>query len=104
MGFTEAQQKEIDRLSPDRIGGENGLILEKLEKRTPEELRARVNILGQTGTEIIFSPDNNYGPAIKKRIVDSFKKDRNGSWLARVIQIVADGPTIEERLKKLETV
>jgi len=56
MAFTSEQQVQIDRLSTERLPD---LVLEKLEKRTVGELRARVNILS-VGTTIEFSDENDY--------------------------------------------
>ena len=56
MSFTPEQQAEVDRFVSiiDRE-----LTLEKLEKRTPAELRAKVNILTISDT-VTFAPENNY--------------------------------------------
>lgn len=56
MAFTAAQKKEMDRVSADR---KVELTLERLERRTPEQLRARVNILS-VGEAVAFAPESDY--------------------------------------------
>jgi hypothetical protein len=56
MAFTAAQKKETDRLSAER---KSELVLSKLEKHTPPQLKARVNIIGVSDT-VNFAPENNY--------------------------------------------
>jgi|TARA_R110002110_G_scaffold41044_3_gene130778 hypothetical protein len=56
MAFTAAQQTEMDRMG---AGRKAELILEKLEKRTVLELKARVNVLS-VGDTITFAPENDY--------------------------------------------
>lgn len=97
MAFTAAQKKQIDRLPQ---GHEYDL--EKLEKLNPDQLRARVNVIGVAwgATPVVnYAAENNYSVVEMARIGRGL--EAGDKWAYRMAELVA-GPDIEERVAKLE--
>lgn len=91
MALTAAQKKETDRLSPERITGEDSLDLRKLEKRTVSELKARVNILGISDT-VNFAPENNYTAQERAYIEAAHPRTK---WMLAVPDLLARAAKLE---------
>ena len=79
--FTAEQQAQLDRLSARRRAA---LDDEKLAKRTPDELRTRVNILGVSGT-VTFAPQSDYTDADKALIAAVRPRTK---WLTAIPELL----------------
>jgi hypothetical protein len=96
MAFTKEQQKEIDRLNASRIRDESdedspGISLSKLEKRTPVELRARVNILGISDS-VNFSAENDYTDQ-EKAVIEAAQPTK---WMIEIPKLLEDAQTLRD--------
>lgn len=114
MGFTAAQKVQIDRLtvagyfkapadSEMMDAAYSKMAKGKLEKLTPDQLRARVNITGVSWgrTPVVnYSPENDYTDAEKQAIGQGLRP--GDKWAYRAADIVAGGPSIEQRVATLE--
>tara|TARA_Y100000310_G_scaffold342218_1_gene444380 strand:- start:56 stop:379 length:324 start_codon:yes stop_codon:yes gene_type:complete len=89
MALTGDQQKQFDRLSPER---QAGLTLSKLERFTPDELRAKVNILGVQGETINWAPENDYTASQMGFVEAACPRSK---WTLRIPEIVAEGNALE---------
>tara|TARA_Y100000310_G_C20531198_1_gene738538 strand:+ start:494 stop:883 length:390 start_codon:yes stop_codon:yes gene_type:complete len=79
-------------------------ILAKMAKRTPDQLRARVNVVGvawgSTPT-VTYSTENDYTQAEMEAIQQGLKA--GDKWGERVADIVAGGLSLEQRVDALES-
>ena len=80
--FTVEQQLQIDRLSLKR---RTELSDKKLARRTPEQLRARVNILGVSDT-VSFASENDYSAAETALIAAVHPREK---WMLAVPELLA---------------
>ena len=98
MALSTAQRVQTDRLPK---GHEHDL--KKLEKLTPEQLRARVNITGVLWgrrVAVTYSKENDYTAAQKEAIAQGLHA--GDKWAYKVAEIVSAGPSLEQRVAKLE--
>ncbi len=86
MGFDTDQHKQIARLPSTSVyksREEGSPPLSRLEKYSPAELRARVNITGvdygDDGQVVNWSPENDYTPAQMAAITDALQAGRK--WI-----------------------
>ena len=106
MALTTEQKKQIDRLSRKRKAE---LDMEKLGKYTPEQLRARVNVLGVAGGVVNYAPENTqtgidkgYTAKQQEAIAEGLRP--GDKWLLRIAELIAEGPAIRQRVAALEEV
>ena len=112
MAFTTEQKKQVDRLPVSYFKAPEGsemtdadyktMATAKLEKLSPAQLKARVNITGVMGSSnrvVNYSAENNYTKAEQGAITRALKV--GGKWIDQVVEAVT-GPDVEQRLAKLE--
>ena len=98
MAFTESQQTQVNRFSADRRAQ---LTPAKLERYTPEQLRARVNIRSVSSSGVIqWSPENDYTAAEMEAIAEG--SQQGGKWMFKAAEIVAAGLSLKQRIVILE--
>lgn len=111
MAFTAEQRKQVARLPKDYFKAPKDyegpkykeMVEGKLEKLSPSQLRARVNITGVSwGRDIVvnYSAENDYTDEQKEAIGHGLKA--GDKWAYKVAEIVEGGPSIEQRVKTLE--
>lgn len=113
MAFTANQKAQVDRLPAAYFKAPIGkamtdeefkaMMSNKLEALTPDQIRARVNITGISwGTEIVvnFSAENDYTDDQKQAIQAGMRQ--GDKMVNRAAEIVAAGPSIEQRVATLE--
>lgn len=113
MAFTAAQKVQVDRLpasyfvkpadSDLTVVAYRAMVRAKLEVLTPDHLRARVNITGVSwGQKVVvnFSAENDYTAAQKEAIGQGLRP--GDKWAYRAAEIVAAGPSLEQRVGALE--
>jgi hypothetical protein len=104
--FTADQLIQLDRLSTDRRDeifdgatvSARTLRVTTYVARTPQQLRARTNIIGIAwGQSIVvnYSPENDYTATERQTIADGLKGDK---WLVRIPELLAAGLSVEQRL------
>jgi hypothetical protein len=100
--FAAAQLVQIDRLPAARrdelLDFNRSVGLARLQSRSVDQLKARVNILKVNwGPPIVvtYSSENDYTATERQTIADSLK---DGKWLFRIPEILAAGLSIEQRL------
>lgn len=113
MALTADQKKETDRLPTSYFKSPEGsdmtdaeykaMAMAKLEKLEVPNLRARVNVTGVSwGKDIVvnYSKENDYTPAEKQAIKDGLQEGKG--WNGQMADITTGGPSLEQRVKKLE--
>ena len=109
MAFTVAQQAQVDRIPAsyfrpvrpvDMSDSQfESMMNTKLETRTPIQLRARANITGVTWSHppvVNYSSQNDYNASEMEAIGHELRA--GDKWGDRVPEIVAAGPSVEQRL------
>ena len=101
MAFTAAQKTQINRLPADyfRNPVESGMtaqqfrshVSKKLEKYTPDQLRARVNILG-VSDKVNWSAENDYTSEEQAYIEAAMPRNK---WRIAVPLILAEAAALE---------
>ncbi len=81
MAFTRAQQKQVGRASPDR-----GFDSPKMERFTPDQLRAKVNIIGVSDV-VRWAPECDYTDMEKACIEAALPRTK---WALRVPELLAE--------------
>jgi len=97
MAFTTAQRAQLNRMSAERRATINDL---KHENKTPDQLRARVNILKVADGVVTFSSDSNYTATERQTIADGLRD--GDKWLYRIPELLIAGLSVEQRLTALE--
>jgi hypothetical protein len=113
MAFTTAQKTQVDRLPVAYFSAPTDSTMTdaeykqmaegKLESRTPDQIRARVNITGVSWSRtpvVNFSSENDYTSAQMTAISQDLRAGE--SWGDRVAEIVAGGLSLEQRVAALE--
>ena len=113
MAFTTAQNTQVKRLpasffnAPDDSSLTDAeykaMTTAKLEKLSPAQLRVRVNVTGvMWGRPIVinWSAQNDYTAQEREAITQGLRP--GDKWINRMADIVADGPSLEQRVKTLE--
>jgi len=100
--FTSEQIAQIDRFSDSRrdealgVDASRQRFLSRYVAMPSDQLRARVNVLRVSGGEVEYAPENDYTVTEMQTIAD-VGLDGN-KWLFRIPEILAAGPSAEQRL------
>ncbi len=113
MALTAAQNTQVKRLPLSYFKAPEGsemtdaeykaMTMAKLEHLTPDQLRARVNVTGVSwGHPIVinYSAQNDYISAEQEAIGQGLWP--GDKWAYRMAEIVAGGPSLEQRVVVLE--
>jgi hypothetical protein len=87
MALTTAQTVQYDRFSQER---KDELTVSKLERFTPDQMRARVNIIG-IGDSITWSSECDYTDAQKEYVEAAMPRTK---WAIEVPLILAEAATL----------
>ena len=113
--FTSEQLAQLERLSDDRVeeyltppkntnvASFRAIVLGKLAKRSSEELRARVNIIGISwGEQVIinWAPENDYTQEEVETLQDAMAP--GVSLISNAPTILANGLSLRQRVRKIE--
>ena len=90
MAFTPGQQAEYDRLSAERKTAYSPNV-EKLERFTPAELKAKVNIIS-VGSAVNWADECNYTSAEKEYIEAAMPRIK---WAIEVPLLLAEAVALE---------